>query len=473
MRQARSEISIALPLLGAVILLVFMAEAAVMLLLPVIAPGVSGWHEALLDSSLLSLISGPMLWFVVVRPVREKMAAEGANEAKSAFLACMSHEIRTPMTAILGSADLLLDRECTPSDRYEHIRVIHRNGEHLLKLINDILDMSRIENGQIEIERIESDLRRILLDVCSMMRVGALEKGLDFGITLETPIPDRILTDPTRLRQILVNLIGNSIKFTHEGGVTMSLAYDEENETPTLTIRIIDTGIGIDEEGLSRLFTPFSQADPSTTRTFGGTGLGLSISRRFARLMGGDITVESEVGRGTVFTVTVPVETAEGSRMISTLEQVETENESRSNGIDDRRVDGRVLLAEDGVDNQRLITLILRKAGAEVEVVENGREAVRHALGAAERGRAFDLILMDMQMPEMDGPTATAVLRRKGYNRPIVALTANATTADRRRCLSAGCDAFLIKPIDRSSLIDTASRFVEKTRGGEAHGAAA
>ncbi len=452
------EIRVAFGLLRTVILVVFLCEVLVMLLLPMIAPHAEGWGEALLDSSLLSLISGPILWFVVVRPVREKMAAEGMNEAKSVFMARMSHELRTPMNAILGYTDLILDEESSPDERFEYVGIIRRNGEHLIRILDDILDMSKIEAGMVRIESVRANPVRVLSDVISMMRVRALEKEIGLEVRLETPVPEKVWTDPTRLRQILVNLIGNSIKFTDEGGVVVTAGCEPAvGGGLTLVFRVSDTGVGMTPEQLDKLFKPFMQADVSITRRFGGTGLGLTIARELAVLMGGGITVESTPGVGSVFTVSLPAVTDDNVEMIDSLE-VEPGRDEPFDLEMYSEIRGRVLLAEDGPDNQRLIRHILSRSGAEVEVVESGAQAVDRVLEAVGRGEPFDLVLMDMQMPEMDGPTATAILRRKGYTGTIYALTANVMAEDRERFTKAGCDAFLTKPINRKELLEAVAR---------------
>jgi signal transduction histidine kinase/ActR/RegA family two-component response regulator len=390
-------------------------------------------------------------------------AAETASRAKSGFLANMSHEIRTPMTAILGYADLLLDPHLEPADRLAHVSVIRRNGEHLLQIINDILDLSKIEAGRLDIERIECSPARVLGDVASLMRVRAAEKRLRFAVHYVPPLPSVVRTDPTRLRQILINLVGNAIKFTVDGEVVVTLAVVGASPA-VLSLTVRDTGVGMSEEQLRSLFAPFSQADASTTRRFGGTGLGLSISKRLAHALGGDITVESAPGLGSTFTVAIPVTVPLGA----TWDEVVSESIQSPERAGVRTVRGphassdvppgappldglRILLAEDGPDNQRLLTHVLQRAGAIVEVAANGLEAVeamnRHGVPP------FDVILMDMQMPVMDGYAATRRLRAIGHRRPIIALTAHAMDGDRAACLDAGCDDYATKPIDRARLI--------------------
>ncbi len=386
--------------------------------------------------------------------------AERANRAKSEFLANMSHEIRTPMTAILGYADLLLeegDINQTPQHRVDAVRTIHRNGEHLLSLINDILDLSKIEVGKVGVESISCSPRQLLADVESLMKLRAQVRNLNLLIDVEGELPSSIQSDPTRLRQILVNLVGNAIKFTEHGGVRI-IARHLPGERPLLTIDVVDTGTGMTPEQMEKLFRPFTQADTSTTRRFGGTGLGLTISKRLAEMLGGDVTiVESTPGVGTTFRVTIDAVAAvfntESATLPSALETSAIAPPSAEPPAKMLLPACRILLAEDGPDNQRLISYILKKAGAEVSVVNNGRSAISEALTAMDDGQPFDVILMDMQMPIMDGYAATAALRNQGYTGPIIALTAHAMSGDRDKCLAAGCSDYATKPIDRKRLI--------------------
>jgi signal transduction histidine kinase/HPt (histidine-containing phosphotransfer) domain-containing protein len=385
---------------------------------------------------------------------RARADAEAANRAKSEFLANMSHEIRTPMTAILGYADLLLEPGQGPSDRLENIQTIRRNGGHLLTLVNDILDLSKIEAGKMDIEELACDPGAIVAEVASLMQVRAAEKGVRFEVVYADPLPTRIVTDPTRLRQILLNLVGNALKFTERGSV--KLVGHCRAEGQRLEFDVIDSGAGMSPETMSRLFRPFTQADSSTTRVFGGTGLGLTISRRLARMLGGDISVRSQLGEGSTFSVHVTTGPLEDvPRAVAPTFRVV---DAQRPGLP--RVTGSILLAEDGPDNQRLIVAILRIAGAEVEVVDNGRTAAERALERRAEGRPFDLILMDMQMPVLDGYGATSYLRSQGYTGPIVALTAHAMAGDRDKCLTAGCDGHETKPVDRSALLGTVARYL-------------
>jgi len=389
-------------------------------------------------------------------------AALAATRAKSEFLANMSHEIRTPITAILGYTEMLLEQVLTPEGQ-EALAVIARNGQHLLAVINDILDISKVEAGQLTVDRTACSLPELLEQVKSSMDVRAEGKGLQLGIEYAGPVPQTILTDPTRLRQILMNLVGNAVKFTEAGSVRIVVSPAGEGK-PELWIDVIDTGIGMTAEQLARAFQAFSQADASTTRRFGGTGLGLAISKRLAELLGGDVTIlRSRPGAGSHVRLSLPAASLEETATASGPAPAgpRPANPPAPSPFYAPLPDCRILLVEDGPDNQRLISLILRKAGAQVVVAENGEAAVEAALSARARGEPFDLVLMDIQMPVMDGYQATALLRQNGYQGPIVALTAHAMAGERERCLDAGCDEYLSKPIGRAQLLATVASRIE------------
>jgi signal transduction histidine kinase/CheY-like chemotaxis protein len=393
--------------------------------------------------------------------------AEQATQAKSDFLANMSHEIRTPMTAILGFTDLL--RAQIDQDNQElvaHTKTIKRNGEHLLSLINDILDMSKIEAGKLNIEQIAVAPDNVVCEVLSLMRVKAEEKKLPLSAELLTPVPRKIVCDPVRLRQILVNLVGNAIKFTEQGGVSIEVRYDEHMEE--LKFAVTDTGVGLTNEQVSRLFGAFEQADETTTRQFGGTGLGLHISQRLSTMLGGNITCNSTYGQGSTFTLTVYTGTVDSADLIpaGSIEDLpaaqKNEQPATTQDSNNTPLQGmKILLAEDGKDNQRLINHHLTKAGAEVTIVENGKLAVEalcvdgEITGPLKTNPPFDLVITDMQMPEMDGYTEATLLRQKGCTMPIIALTAHAMKEDVKKCLDAGCDYYASKPVNKQVLIDT------------------
>ncbi len=397
--------------------------------------------------------------------------AESANRAKSEFLANMSHEIRTPMTAILGFSELLtteegLDR--APPARRQALESIYRNGQHLLEIINDILDLSKIEAGKLTIEKQECRPTKILQDLLSSLKVRAESKDLTLTAEQSDNCPEVVKTDATRLRQILLNIVGNALKFTAVGEVKVRMSYEQKDEidlSGVLKFEVSDTGIGLNQEEIDRLFEPFTQADTSTTRKFGGTGLGLAISRRLARMLGGDVTVEATPGLGSTFTFWIQVEQPSRPSTSAAGPLIPIPDRSRTLKAAERTEEPlrcRVLLAEDGPDNQRLISLYLRKAGATVAAVDNGQLAVAMALAEEASGTPFDLVLMDMQMPIMDGYQATEHLRAAGYRRPIIALTAHAMVNDRERSIAIGCDDHATKPIDRNDLLAVVRRHVGK-----------
>jgi signal transduction histidine kinase/CheY-like chemotaxis protein len=406
-----------------------------------------------------------------------KARAEQASNDKSQFLANMSHEIRTPMTAILGYTDLLLGSRFEPQETRRSLETIRRNGDHLLTLINDILDLSKIETGRLPIERLPVAPGVLLTDVVELMRVRAEAKGLSINLELRGPIPLTIQTDPTRLRQIVVNVVGNALKFTERGSIDVRVWTDRGAPTgPQLVIEVADTGLGMTPEQLHVIFEPFVQADASTTRKYGGTGLGLTISRHLARQLGGDITVESTYGSGSTFTITVATGNLDDTPMVESLLVADMQPKTSAAGTanPDALPKGvRILLAEDGPDNQRLITTILGRAGALVTAVANGLEAVNEAMRADGQKTPYDVILMDMQMPEMDGWEATKRLRQLGYRGAIIALTANAMVGDRERCLAAGCSDYATKPIERKALLASIRNQLNKAAMEEPAGAGA
>jgi signal transduction histidine kinase/DNA-binding NarL/FixJ family response regulator len=408
-----------------------------------------------------------------IKAINRKL--EQANAAKSRFLANMSHEIRTPMTAILGFAEMI-DKsiECcttcsqhqacpTRTQNKENIGIIRRNGEHLLGLINDILDISKIEAGKMEIERVPCSPVQIVEEAASLMRIKAIEKGLSLDVRYEFPLPEIILSDPARVRQVLINLLGNAVKFTSEGSVEIvaHCITDVQKGQAVMAFDVNDTGIGMMPDQIGRLFQPFAQADSSTTRQYGGTGLGLAISKRLAHALGGDILVASRPGEGSTFTLTMEAQLPAPIHILNNLsDAARAPHQSRSAPIAPATLRGRILVAEDGPDNQKLISLILTKAGADVDLASNGRIAVERALSALSAGTPYDAILMDMQMPEMDGYEATSTLRKSKYDKPIVALTAHAMTGDREKCIAAGCDEYANKPVDRIALLATLARLM-------------
>jgi PAS domain S-box-containing protein len=394
--------------------------------------------------------------------IHARLQAEQASLAKSNFLANMSHEIRTPLTAILGYTDLLINGSLSPSTRESHLNTIKHSGDHLLTIINDILDLSKIEAGRMTIEKIRFSPAEIVQEVLANFKERAAQKKLRLTARCVGAIPQTILTDPVRVRQILINLIGNAIKFTTEGSVQLTVRYlPSHDEKPVrLAFEVTDTGLGIAPEQQTHLFQPFVQADNSTTRRFGGTGLGLTISRRMALLLDGDVTVRSTPGKGSTFTAMIATGSLQDVAFVDTLEQPTIAAIPISVGP--LRLDGHILLAEDTPENYRLIKMLLTKAGATVDVVENGQQAIDTFMNAAPD--TYQLIIMDVQMPVLDGISAILKLRSLGVTHPILALTANAMAEDRTRCLNAGFTDFLTKPLDRQKLIQTCHHYLEAAK---------
>ncbi len=381
---------------------------------------------------------------------KSKEEAESANQAKSEFLANMSHEIRSPMNAILGFTEIL-KRGYTKGERdfKKHLGTISASGRHLLELINDILDLSKVEAGHMEIESVQCAPHKILHEVVQVLGVRAREKGISLTFEPEGLIPETILSDPVRLRQIVTNLAGNAIKFTEQGGVTIVSRLVTTNDKPQLNIDVIDTGIGLAQDKLDNIFDPFEQADTSITRRFGGTGLGLAISRRFARALGGDVTVRSELGKGSIFSVLIDAGPLDGITHLRPAEVMAVcQEQSHEDQACWKFPPARVLVVDDGDENRELVTLVMEEAGLRVDGAENGQVGVDKALQ-----EAFDLILMDVQMPVMDGHTATRTLRERGLETPIIALTAHAMKGFEQECLATGFTGYMTKPIDIDALL--------------------
>ncbi len=385
--------------------------------------------------------------------------AEAAAQTKTEFLANMSHEIRTPMTAILGYVDLLRDPEISDEEKEQAIETVQRNGHHLLAIINDILDISKIEAGRMTKELLVCSPRQMIDDTLGLMSARAVEKQLELRADYVGPIPESIQTDPTRVRQILVNLVGNALKFTSKGAVRIvtQMAATPDGTPPRMRIDVIDSGIGMSDKQIRNLFQPFTQADMTMTRQYGGTGLGLAISQRLAKMLGGDITVSSEPGIGSCFTVTLdPGEVVMASTTAAAAPKSAAADAAPA--LARPLENAHILIVDDAPDNRKLLSFHVKKSGGTFDLAENGEIAVQK-VSAAKDSRPFDVVLMDMQMPVLDGYGATGKLRSMGDRTPIIALTAHAMTGDRDKCIRAGCDDFLTKPIDRVALIERLAHY--------------
>lgn len=385
---------------------------------------------------------------------RSKDDAERANLAKTEFLANMSHEIRTPIGAIMGFIDLIKNSDASPENQAKYMGIIDRNSQQLLRLIDDILDLSKVEAGKMTIEHLSFRLNEFLADFISNMNFKAAEKGLQFNVTLESAIPDRIITDPVRLRQILSNVVGNAIKFTDKGHIDMKISY----QAPFINFIVKDTGIGLSKEQALKLFKPFTQADSSTTRKFGGTGLGLVLSRKLAETLGGGLHLESSTpNQGSSFVIQILPEVPSDARLLGSQELKFAANKKDDVDMNQALKGLNILLVEDSPDNQFLIETYLQKTGARISIKSNGLDGSEAALK-----EDFDLILMDVQMPVMDGHEATQKLRRLKYSKPIIALTAHAMNEEKMKCFASGFNEYLTKPLQKGILLDVLKRYMPK-----------
>jgi signal transduction histidine kinase/CheY-like chemotaxis protein len=432
-------------------------------------------HDQAVNPYAYALLCGSMAW-MGASFARDQVGLWGAlddarrraldaTRLKSEFLANMSHEIRTPMTAILGfteEVELGLRGSPEAGSMRAALATIRRNGTHLLSLINGILDLSKIEAGKLEAAREPCAPLAIVAEVSSLLRPQAQAKGLAFETVVTSTIPEIIASDRLRLRQILINLVGNAVKFTERGSVRIEIG----TVAGALEIAVVDTGCGIAADQVARLFEAFTQVQGSLTRAHAGTGLGLALSRRLARLLGGDVSVSTQIGVGSRFAVSLPIGQDYGLRSLSPAEASELAASEPSLALadDDAHLVGRILLVEDGPDNQRLISAVLERAELDVEVAADGERGCALALQADACGEPFDVVLMDMQMPVLDGYAAVERLRARGYRGAIIALTANAMAGDRSRSLAIGCDDHATKPIVREILLGQIAAQLEKRR---------
>jgi signal transduction histidine kinase/CheY-like chemotaxis protein len=418
------------------------------------------------------------LWNSTRRELADaQRSVKRAERAKSEFLINISHELRTPMTAILGFADLLLEDgnlALAPDSRLEHLHTLKRNAKSLMETLSDLFDLSQLEAGEVNVCCEIVSLRDLIEGISSEMLDVAASSGIGLDLAYLGKLPAQIQTDPRRLRQILVNLIGNAIKFTDEGGVRVSIQLvTDALDRPKLRIEVADTGQGMSPEALERIFDPFAQADGSLTRHFGGAGVGLALARGLAELMGGELEAESIEGRGSVFRLTVDPGSLEGAEHLEMSTAEDEVADSLGSGDTPRQLleqageletPAKILYVEDAEDNQRLVGFILQKAGIEVTCADDGSAGVALALASRAAQQPFDLILMDLQMPVMDGYAATRKLRTAGWEGPIIALTAHSVDKEKDLSHEAGCDGFATKPIQRVELLKLVAEHLRKHR---------
>lgn len=388
---------------------------------------------------------------------KAKESAEKANHAKSVFLANMSHEIRTPLTAIIGFADAVLDDEQTAEERSAALKIIHSSSNHLLNLINDVLDISKIESGELNIDKTDVDIRQLISEVESMISGHASQKGLTLSVEYNYPYPQKIATDALRLKQILLNLCNNAIKFTNHGSVKIIVKYNADKNV--LDIMVKDTGIGLTSEQMGKIFTPFIQAESSISKNYGGTGLGLSLSRRLAEMLGGELNVSSKHGEGSVFTLTHKFNKKESDMfsLVTDANKGITKQATYEEQIP--KLTGNILLADDSEMNQYLFEIYINKTGASVDMVENGELAVDCA-----QSKKYDLILMDMMMPVMSGIDAVKKIRTMNKTIPIVMLTASVTLKDKSECEEVGSTEYFTKPVDKNKFYLMLAKYLKSDK---------
>ena len=376
---------------------------------------------------------------------KERQAAEAANRIKSNFLACMSHEIRTPLNAIIGFNEMMLDTNLN-REQLDYVQTIMRSGESLLTVINDVLDFSKVESGQLSLESIDFDPEAMAFDVCELIKPRISGKPVEIVCRIGDSVPSNVKGDPGRYRQVLINLMTNAAKFTEQGEIELTMDVEKEDEAfIILHAAVRDTGVGIPQDKQAVIFEAFHQAESSVTREFGGYGLGLTICKQLAQLMGGDIRIESEPGQGSTFHLSAQMEKS-GKKPVKPIQPVSLKGK-KVLIADAAKQSTRILLVEDNPINQKLATRLLTKAGYQVKVVNNGLEAVSNYTAAPDQ---FDIIFMDVQMPQMDGKAATRAIRSQGFAQiPIIAMTAQAMKGDREKCLEAGMNDYISKPIKR------------------------